>query len=91
MISHSMAENCTFTHCNISGMFVSEGGHLTATLCQCAWSVKCGMFVMGIGTNCKMTNCAFHHNNEEGLLTYFEGSVDLFGTCVEIFLIFFLL
>lgn len=74
-----LAEDCTFTHCNISGLFVSEGGQLEAKRCEVAWSVKCGVFVMGAGTTCQMTDCAFHHNSEEGLLAYFEGSVDLYG------------
>jgi hypothetical protein len=60
-------------------MSSTTGAHVEMNRCQFAWSVKTGAFGMDQGTCLTLTDCTYHHNNDEGLFMYGSAVANVYG------------
>ena len=78
--ARSSAENCAFTHCKYSGLYVTNGAYVTTKRCAFAYNAKAGAFCMGNNTTVDSIDSNFHDNENEGLLVYDHGTWNLHGS-----------
>jgi hypothetical protein len=64
---------------SLSYMSSTTGAHVEMNRCQFAWSVKTGAFGMDQGTCLTLTDCTYHHNNDEGLFMYGSAVANVYG------------
>ena len=70
--------------CRRSGLFLDSGASVKATQCEFSENGGSGVVVRG-GSKGIFTDCSIHHNGEDGVYTYDEGTlVELRGEQTEI-------
>ena len=77
--AHVTAEDCTFTKCKISGLFLTSAAQCIMKRCEFSHNEKAGCFVMNQETQAGLIDCEFHNNETEGLLVYDEGTCNIYG------------
>jgi hypothetical protein len=75
--------DCTFTHCAMSGLCVTKNAQAVSTNCRFAWNVKAGVRCMGQNTAIMVTDCQFYRNNEDGVIVHRQAVVNVYGELTE--------